>query len=297
MPLLPLWIRQFSAHSNCQSQNPLYKYSYSIVNIHPVNSLQAIDSTCQIHRHSQSWLRSGHRLSPPEADPFLSFLRPLLRSISSISILRRLIDSIPPTMAHPTLLSRAPSFLAPSRRCLFSPPASSAVASQSRQVHLRLSNTTSKTLKTKTNSSSSRHQSRLAPFNCSSPLRSYHSQHHPDPPVHEYTNSQTTILSAALRHIPQHGFTRDALTLGARDAGFLDVSIQLFPRAEFDLILFWLASRRGLLRASVDDGLLRPYADASVEEKIKVLLMERLRMNVDIRHQWQDVRSLSCLSS
>ncbi|KAF9888369.1 Ubiquinone biosynthesis protein coq9, mitochondrial [Aspergillus nanangensis] len=126
--------------------------------------------------------------------------------------------------------------------------------------------------------------------------RPYHSTHHPDPPPHEYTNSQTTILSAALRHVPHHGFTRDALTLGARDAGFLDVSVQLFPRAEFDLILFWLASRRGLLRARVENGFFEPDRQLSVEGKIKALIMERLRMNSEIKHQWQDALALMSLA-
>ncbi|KAB8207261.1 COQ9-domain-containing protein [Aspergillus parasiticus] len=132
--------------------------------------------------------------------------------------------------------------------------------------------------------------------------RSYHSEHHPDPPPHEYTNSQTTILSAALRHVPTHGFTRDALTLGARDSGFLDVSVQLLPRGEFDLVLFWLASRRGLLRASVDNGLfekderVKAGLKLTVEEKTKLLIMERLRMNTEIRHQWQDALALMSLA-
>ncbi|KAB8224723.1 COQ9-domain-containing protein [Aspergillus novoparasiticus] len=132
--------------------------------------------------------------------------------------------------------------------------------------------------------------------------RSYHSEHHPDPPPHEYTNSQTTILSAALRHVPTHGFTRDALTLGARDSGFLDVSVQLLPRGEFDLVLFWLASRRGLLRASVDNGLfekderVKAGLKLTVEEKTKLLIMERLRMNIEIRHQWQDALALMSLA-
>ncbi|KAE8356897.1 COQ9-domain-containing protein [Aspergillus coremiiformis] len=131
--------------------------------------------------------------------------------------------------------------------------------------------------------------------------RSYHSEHHPDLPPHEYTNSQTTILSAALRHVPTHGFTRNALTLGARDSGFLDVSVQLFPRGEFDLVLFWLASRRGLLRASVEDGLFekdeRVMAGQtlSVEEKTKLLIIKRLKMNTEIRHQWQDALALMSL--
>ncbi|KAJ6099516.1 hypothetical protein N7467_001051 [Penicillium canescens] len=85
-------------------------------------------------------------------------------------------------------------------------------------------------------------------------LRTYHSTLHPRLPDHEYTNSQTAILTAALDHVPAHGFTSTALTLGARDAGFLDVSVQLLPRGEFDLILFWLASRRGLLRGKVEEG-------------------------------------------
>lgn len=130
-------------------------------------------------------------------------------------------------------------------------------------------------------------------------IRSYHSPLHARPPVHEYTNSQTAILTASLPHIPTHGFTKGALTLGARDAGFLDVSVQLLPRGEFDLILFWLASRRGLLRAGVEEGALlqRLAADAgqSVDglgtlEKARLLVMERLRMNLHIKDQWVDVR-------
>eukprot|EP00136_Aspergillus_niger_P001843 XP_001390968.2 ubiquinone biosynthesis protein coq9 [Aspergillus niger CBS 513.88] len=105
-------------------------------------------------------------------------------------------------------------------------------------------------------------------------IRPYHSIHHPTP-THEYSNSQTTILSSALRHVPTHGFTRDALTLGARDAGFLDVSVQLLPRGEFDLILFWLP--------------------LSVDDKIKVLIMERLRMNVEVKEKLQDALAIMSL--
>ncbi|PYH46814.1 uncharacterized protein BP01DRAFT_355216 [Aspergillus saccharolyticus JOP 1030-1] len=130
--------------------------------------------------------------------------------------------------------------------------------------------------------------------------RAYHSDHHPTQP-HDYTNSQTTILSAALHHVPTHGFSRDALTLGCRDAGFLDVSVQLLPRAEFDLILFWLASRRGLLRSKVEsDGLLLPSSTGggpvlSVDDKIQILLMERLRMNAEVKDQWQDALAVMSL--
>lgn len=129
-------------------------------------------------------------------------------------------------------------------------------------------------------------------------IRPYHSTLHPRLPDHTYNNSQTAILTASLAHIPTHGFSAESLVLGARDAGFLDVSVQLFPRAEFDLILFWLASRRGLLRAKVEEGALfrrvadqagRDVSSLDVEEKCRILVMERLRMNQDIKEQWAGV--------
>lgn len=87
--------------------------------------------------------------------------------------------------------------------------------------------------------------------------------------------------------------------MGARDSGFLDVSVQLLPRGEFDLVLFWLASRRGLLRGKVEDGLFSSSsetdtknataAELPVDEKVKILILERLRMNEKIKDQWQGV--------
>ncbi|EPS33296.1 hypothetical protein PDE_08258 [Penicillium oxalicum 114-2] len=124
-----------------------------------------------------------------------------------------------------------------------------------------------------------------------SSVRRYHSPLHPRLPLHEYTNSQTAILTASLAHIPTYGFTPAALTRGARDAGFLDVSVQLLPRGEFDLVLFWLASRRGLLRGRVEDGTVFGAGEKSalgVDEKVQMLVMERLRMNTDVKEFWQD---------
>lgn len=76
--------------------------------------------------------------------------------------------------------------------------------------------------------------------------------------------------------------------MGARDVGFLDVSIQLLSRQEMDLVLYWLASRRGLLQAKVQNGLFEGK-QSSIDEKIKALVIERLRMNSKVVHRWQDV--------
>jgi ubiquinone biosynthesis protein COQ9 len=74
------------------------------------------------------------------------------------------------------------------------------------------------------------------------------------------------------------------LTLGAKDAGYLDVSVQLFPRGVFDLVIYHLATQRLALKDNVqfaEDGRL------GVGRKVKTLTMSRLRANKDIIHQWQ----------
>ncbi|KAJ5505586.1 hypothetical protein N7453_004543 [Penicillium expansum] len=124
-------------------------------------------------------------------------------------------------------------------------------------------------------------------------------QRHPSPP--NLPLSPTRPAPRPLLHkLPNrnpHLRARAPLTLGARDAGFLDVSVQLLPRGEFDLILFWLASRRGLLRGKVEEGgLFRRIAaekgkdvhELGVEERVRGLLLERLRMNAEVKDVWQD---------
>ena len=112
--------------------------------------------------------------------------------------------------------------------------------------------------------------------------RTYFSQHHSDPAP--FPPVQDTILSAALKRVPEHGFTNQALTLGAKDAGYLDVSVQLFPRGVFDLILYHLVSQRLALKKNVQ---FPEDVKLGVGRKVKTLTMTRLRANKDIIHQWQ----------
>ncbi|EEH09106.1 ubiquinone biosynthesis protein COQ9 [Histoplasma capsulatum G186AR] len=116
-----------------------------------------------------------------------------------------------------------------------------------------------------------------------------------EPPADTYTPEQSAILSAAVNHIPEVGFTTRSLTLGARDAGYLDVSLQLFPDGgEMNLITYWLRSRRGMLRQKTKSGELFGMSGAgeigglSVEEKVLILILERLKMNEEIIEHWQD---------
>ena len=112
--------------------------------------------------------------------------------------------------------------------------------------------------------------------------RPYYSQYHPESPP--FPPAQETILSAALKRIPEHGFTERALTSGAKDVGYLDVSVQLFPRGVFDLILYHLVTQRLALKDNVQ---FPEDVKLSVERKVKTLAMARLRANKGIIHHWQ----------
>lgn len=114
--------------------------------------------------------------------------------------------------------------------------------------------------------------------------RSYFSQHHPDPPP--FPQAQGSILAAALKRVPEHGFTEEALSRGAKDVGYLDVSVQLFPRGVFDLINYYLVSQRLALKDVVQ---FPEDTKLGVGRKIKTLTMARLRANKDYIEHWQGV--------
>ncbi|KAI9728273.1 MAG: Ubiquinone biosynthesis protein coq9, mitochondrial [Cirrosporium novae-zelandiae] len=126
------------------------------------------------------------------------------------------------------------------------------------------------------------HYSRKSPS-----ARSYYSHEHPSP--EPFPPIESSILSASLVHVPAHGFSETALQLGARDAGYLPASLQLFPRGAFDLINYYLIIQRLALK----DHVQFPDETTGVAARVRTLMLERLRANKDIIHQWQDVRDIS----
>ena len=116
--------------------------------------------------------------------------------------------------------------------------------------------------------------------------RNYYSYEHESTPP--FTDAESSILSAALTHVSTHGFSSSALTQGARDAGYLDVSTSLFPRGAFDLINYYLVTQRLALGTRIQF----PEASMSVGAKVRALALHRLQANKSIIHQWQEVREI-----
>jgi len=116
--------------------------------------------------------------------------------------------------------------------------------------------------------------------------RTYYSYETPLPPP--YPPTETSILSSALTHVPTTGWTQLSLRNGARDAGYLDVTTNLFPKAEFELVLYHLRTQRLGLKDRVQ---FPEEAAIGQTRKVKSLVMERIRGNVDVdvQSRWQEV--------
>lgn len=116
----------------------------------------------------------------------------------------------------------------------------------------------------------------------------YHSYDYAQPPP--FPPAESAILSSAYSHVPSHGFTIDALKLGARDAGYLDASTNLLPRGVFDLVNYHLVTQRLALQTSVqfpEDGI--EGKKVGVGAKVRTLALARLRANEPVIHRWQEV--------
>ncbi|UPX09943.1 Ubiquinone biosynthesis protein coq9, mitochondrial [Ascochyta rabiei] len=118
----------------------------------------------------------------------------------------------------------------------------------------------------------------------------YHSYDYAQPPL--FAPAESKILSSAYAHVPHHGFTIDALKLGARDAGYLDASTNLFPRGVFDLINYHLVTQRLALRDSVQFAKEKDGRKLGVGSKVRALTLARLRANEPVLHRWQEALAI-----
>lgn len=121
-------------------------------------------------------------------------------------------------------------------------------------------------------------------YGSKSVVRAYHSHDYPLSPP--FSQAESSILDAAVSHIPTQGFTASALHSGARDAGYLDVSVNLFPKDVFDLVNYYLVTQRHALKDTVQF----PDTSTGVGSKVRILVLQRLRANEPIIHRWQEVR-------
>ena len=94
--------------------------------------------------------------------------------------------------------------------------------------------------------------------------------------------------------MPTLGFTKEALSLGAKEAGYLEVSTNLFPKGTFDLVMYHLVTRRLGLKERIQF----PDEKMGVGRKLRSLVLERLRANADagVVSRWQEALAIMSLA-
>ncbi|KAI9052500.1 hypothetical protein LZ554_003844 [Drepanopeziza brunnea f. sp. 'monogermtubi'] len=121
---------------------------------------------------------------------------------------------------------------------------------------------------------------------------SYHSYDHPPPPG-PFPEVESAILAASLPHIPSSGFTLTSLSRGAKDAGYIDASTNLFPNGAFSLVHYYLFRQRlGLKEREGAKAILSRGEGEGVGRKVKGLTWERLMANREVVHRWQEALAL-----
>jgi hypothetical protein len=123
------------------------------------------------------------------------------------------------------------------------------------------------------------------------PRRTYYSHDHP-PHRNPFSETEQALLSAAYAHVPEHGFTHQALTLGARDAGYLDISPSILPDGSFSLIRWHLVTQRLALAEQREELFDTDNDPTDVDRKIAALARARLLSNELVIGKWQEVRNL-----
>lgn len=118
--------------------------------------------------------------------------------------------------------------------------------------------------------------------------RPYHSYDHAPPPG-PFNETERAILSAAYAHVPEHGFTSHALSFGARDAGYRDISTTILPDGPFSLIKYHLVIKREALAPKSADIC---GAEENAASKVERLTWERLVSNKAVIHRWQEALAI-----
>ncbi|CAN8104976.1 unnamed protein product [Discula destructiva] len=133
---------------------------------------------------------------------------------------------------------------------------------------------------------------RLSPV---APLRTYHSYDHPSP-ASPFSSTERAILTAAYAHVPGRGFSHEALTIGARDAGYLDISTNVLPNGVFSLVQWHMVAQREALANGVQE-MFGGDRTMGVGEKVEALMWKRLMGNTRLIGRWQEALAIMAQTS
>nr|CCA20616.1 ubiquinone biosynthesis protein COQ9 putative [Albugo laibachii Nc14] len=105
---------------------------------------------------------------------------------------------------------------------------------------------------------------------------------------------QQRILSKSLQHVNELGWSVDALSAGARDAGYPSVAHGMLPNGAIDLVHFFMDDCQSRLRSSLDNRTTQ-LQSMSVPDRLKTGLKTRLEYLVPYRGNWAQAMALGAM--
>ncbi|KND03526.1 rpsU-divergently transcribed protein [Spizellomyces punctatus DAOM BR117] len=99
----------------------------------------------------------------------------------------------------------------------------------------------------------------------------------------------THILEASLKHVPQHGWTVQALGAGASDLGYPSVLHGLFPRGGVDLIDYFLKKSKREMKAEMEK---LDLESMKITAKIRTACITRLKLTGPYISRWPEALAL-----
>ena len=98
--------------------------------------------------------------------------------------------------------------------------------------------------------------------------------------VLDFTPTQAAIASAALKHVPQLGFSYEALAAGAKDCNITFISRAALPYGPYSIAHYHLVTQRLALKHTM------------TPRTLEQLCVERLKGNERIIHRWSEALGL-----
>ncbi|KAK9467306.1 COQ9-domain-containing protein [Lipomyces arxii] len=123
---------------------------------------------------------------------------------------------------------------------------------------------------------------------CYNSIKAYHSYDHLS--SSPYSSAQAQVLSAALKHVPEYGFSKESLVNGCRDQGYTDSTHAGFRNGAFEQVKYHLYIERTKLaglKAKIDEE-----EGSSMERKLRRYCVERLNGNIGVLERWPEAIAL-----
>ncbi|KAJ1328492.1 rpsU-divergently transcribed protein [Batrachochytrium salamandrivorans] len=102
---------------------------------------------------------------------------------------------------------------------------------------------------------------------------------------------QARLLEASLPFVPEHGWTLQAISQGARSLGYTDVTHGLLPRGPIELVEHFIQSRTRMIAPTLAEQQI-DLSQMGMTARVRTACIARLMMTAPYVHKWPQAIAL-----